>query len=147
MIVLCSQDSTLPVRQGVEIFTTSSSMRTTPTLNRYPTMGICVSEEKSDLLSCTESCCIPQTDAPVTDAIILDGAAVVNMVRHNAAKTFDDYALKVFVPYIQSQLEKANRVDIVWDEYIENSLKSHTRQKRGKGDKINPSCSLSLQGM
>ncbi len=43
--------------------------------------------------------------------------------------------MKVFTPYIQSQLRVADRVDIVWDEYIENSLKSQTRSKRGKGIK------------
>ena len=35
--------------------------------------------------------------------------------------------------HISSQLERVERVDIVWDVYIQDSLKSTTRQKRGKG--------------
>ena len=35
--------------------------------------------------------------------------------------------------YISSQLERVERVDIVWDVYIQDSWKSTTRQKRGKG--------------
>jgi len=50
-----------------------------------------------------------------------------------AATTFKEYSELVFLPYVESQLRKANRVDIVWDEYIPNSLKSMPREKRGKG--------------
>ena len=34
---------------------------------------------------------------------------------------------------ITTQLQTAQRVDVVFDTYIQNSLKSTTRQKRGKG--------------
>ncbi|KAJ8034247.1 hypothetical protein HOLleu_21004 [Holothuria leucospilota] len=55
------------------------------------------------------------------------------MLPPGAATTFIEYSETVFLPYVQSQLRKANSVDIVWDKYIPNSLKSMTRQKRGKG--------------
>ena len=55
------------------------------------------------------------------------------MLRPGAAKTFFDYAQKVFSPYILSQLEHVSRVDVVWDEYFPESLKAETRSKRGKG--------------
>lgn len=64
---------------------------------------------------------------------ILDGAVVVNFLKPLAAKTFDDYAVKVFLPYIKAKLQHVNRVDIVWDRYHENSLKAQARNKRGKG--------------
>ena len=51
---------------------------------------------------------------------------MVNFLRPLGAKTFDDYALKVFLPYIKGQLQHASQVDIVWDQYCENSLKSQT---------------------
>ena len=61
---------------------------------------------KSDLLHCLESTaeleCTPSP--PITDVTILDGAVVVNFLRPLGAKTFDDYALKVFLPYIKGQL-------------------------------------------
>ena len=64
---------------------------------------------------------------------ILDGAVVVNFLQPLAAKTFHDYAVKVFLPYIEKQLQQVSRVDIVWDQYIQNSLKSQARSNRGKG--------------
>ena len=90
---------------------------------------------KSDLLVCLESCAEVRGDGPKpdTDVTILDGAVLVNFLKPVAAKTFDDYALKVFLPYIQGHLQRACRVDIVWDQYCNNSLKSQARDKRGKG--------------
>ncbi|XP_045131595.1 uncharacterized protein LOC123516404 [Portunus trituberculatus] len=89
--------------------------------------------KKSDLLDCLTSSVECSIDAPDSDAIILDGAALVNMLKPVVCTTFNDYADKVFLPYIEKQLERADRVDIVWDQYLENSLKSETRKRRGKG--------------
>ncbi len=83
---------------------------------------------------------------PHTDVVILDGAAVVNFLNPKDAKTFDDYALDVFLPYVIGQLQHANRVDIVWDRYYEKSLKSQTRQKRGKGVRRRVEASNTLPG-
>ena len=89
---------------------------------------------KSDLLGCLEGCCTtPKPDAPDTNVTIIDGAVLVNILKPMAAKTFTEYALNVVCPYIQSRLQHADRVDIVWDQYQENSLKTQTRNKRGKG--------------
>lgn len=71
--------------------------------------------------------------APVVDAVFLDGAAVVQMLKPGTAKTFQDYADRVFLPYVKSHLQKTNRLDIVRDCYILDSLKDTTRQRRGKG--------------
>ena len=68
---------------------------------------------------------------PDTDVIILDGAAIVNILRPIDTRTFDDYAQKVFIPFLEKQLQSASRVDIVWGQYIDNSLKSPTRSERG----------------
>ena len=54
------------------------------------------------------------------------------MLRPGFAKTFSDYATQVFLPYITSQLQHVNRLDVVWDEYIADSLKAETRTRRGK---------------
>ena len=71
--------------------------------------------------------------APNVDAIFLDGAAVVHILHSGTARTFQDYADMVFSSCIFSQLQNPNRVDIVWDVYMEDSLKATTREKRGKG--------------
>ena len=64
------------------------------------------------------------------EVYIVDGAAIVNMLRPGAAKTFSDYAEQ---PYIISQLQHVSRMDVVWDEYFPESLKAETRSKTGKG--------------
>ena len=54
----------------------------------------------------------------------------INMTRRHA-KTFDEYALNAFPPYIKRQLESMSRVDLVLDDYRIESLKGHKREKRG----------------
>uniref|UniRef100_A0A1X7T7W9 Tesmin/TSO1-like CXC domain-containing protein n=1 Tax=Amphimedon queenslandica TaxID=400682 RepID=A0A1X7T7W9_AMPQE len=88
---------------------------------------------KADLLNCLENCVESAATQPDAEVTILDGAAVVNFLKPLAAKTFNDYAIKVFLPYIEKQLQHVTRLDIVWDRYIANSLKCHTRSNRGKG--------------
>ncbi len=75
---------------------------------------------KSDLVGCLEDLVPNQEDAPNTavQVSILDGVAIVNILLPGAAKTFSEYAKYVFSPYITSQLQHVNRVDIVWDEYF-----------------------------
>ena len=88
---------------------------------------------KSDLLICLQDLCENQTEAPVTSSVVVDGAAIVQMLKPTAAKNFAEYASDIFIPYITLQLQNASRLDLVWDRYIEDSLKSTARVKRGKG--------------
>jgi len=57
----------------------------------------------------------------------------VNMLQPGEAKTFLDYGNKVFLPYIQSQLQHVSRLDIAWDVYRPDNLKADVRDKIGKG--------------
>ena len=77
----------------------------------------------------------PQTSAPTSiSAAVIDRAAAKNMLKPtNTIKTFQGYANQVFLPYIKGQLQHVQRVDIAWDEYVLNSLKATTREKRGRG--------------
>jgi len=67
------------------------------------------------------------------DAIILDGAVVVQMLQPKAVSTFEEYFDSVVAPYILRQLEDVKRLDIVWDVFKDDSLKKVTREKRGSG--------------
>ena len=40
----------------------------------------------------------PELDAPNVDAVILDGAVIVNMLKPGTARTFSDYSSQVFLP-------------------------------------------------
>ena len=46
--------------------------------------------------------------------------------------TFEDYAVKVFLPFINQQLENADRIDIVWDTYLSSSIKGLEARERGQ---------------
>ena len=48
------------------------------------------------------------------DAVILDGAVIVQMLPPKTALTFDEYFNAVFARYVMKQLESVSRVDHVW---------------------------------
>ena len=70
---------------------------------------------KSDLMDCLQEIVAPQREAHVVDAIILDGPVIVQLLNPGSVKTFGEYTQEVFLPYITSQLQRASRVDEVWD--------------------------------
>ena len=76
-----------------------------------------------------------QQEAPAnSEVIVMDGAALVNMIKPSVEdKTFAEYASNTFAPYVSAQLQHVKCIDIVWDDYVEASLKATTRHKRGQG--------------
>ena len=64
---------------------------------------------------------------PIIDAKVPDGAAVVQMLNIGTTRTFQEFAYLVFTPFELPQLETADRMDIVWDVYVPNSLKTFIR--------------------
>ena len=79
-----------------------------------------------------EDLCETLTEAPVASSVILDGAAIVQMLKPAVVKNFAEYATQIFIPYIISPLHNASQLDLVWDRYLEDSLKGTARAKRGK---------------
>ena len=51
---------------------------------------------KADLLSCLENCTESISSQPNAEVANLDGAVAVNFLKPVAAKTFENYAVKVF---------------------------------------------------
>ena len=98
-------------------------------LSDYGKLHAC---KKSDLLQCFGSLneASPPTDF---DCKILDGAAVIHFLSTSGVSTFEEYADRVFIAHLHRQLENSRRLDVVWDTYIEDSIKESTREKRGKG--------------
>ena len=74
------------------------------------------------------------------DCKISDGAVLVHVLPRQGISTFQQYADKVFIPFLKCELQPVNRVDIVRDHYLESSIKGATREKRGAGlrRKVNP---------
>ena len=84
---------------------------------------------KSDIVSCLERL-VPSNDSsenvadmPTVKAFILDGAAMLNMLKPGTSLTFAVYAAEVFLPYISRQLQSVKSLDLVWDDYIQRQLK------------------------
>ena len=63
--------------------------------------------------------------APSTSSVIVDGAAIVQMLKPAAATNFAEYASEIFIPYIILQLHSAS---LVWDRYIEDSPNARQEQ-------------------
>ena len=101
----------------------------------FPPFVISVWESgtKSDLLSCLETNGPGQAQGPSVEALLLDGAAIVNMLKPGASKTFQEYSETVFLPYVINQLRDVERMDVVWERYLLGSLKDSALSKRGKG--------------
>ena len=98
-------------------------------------MGSIRTGAKSDLVDCLEDLAAahPSGNTPAVQAVIIDGTSAVNMLKPGpATKTSHDFANQ-HLPYIKSHLQHSNRVDIIWDRYFPDSLKTETRLKRGKG--------------
>ncbi|KAL8585219.1 hypothetical protein ACOMHN_013234 [Nucella lapillus] len=88
---------------------------------------------KSDLLTCLEEVSDAKTETPVTTCIVLDGAAIIQMLKPAASKTFEEYAQQIVIPYMSTKLQTVSRLDLVWNTYLADSLKGSTRAKRGQG--------------
>jgi len=55
------------------------------------------------------------------------------MMKPGECRTFGDFADNVLVPYVLSFLKNVERVDVVFDKYLIDSLKQCTRQKSETG--------------
>ena len=90
--------------------------------------------QKSELITCVEVETI--LERPSVDAIVVDTAAVVNMLPPGKCKTFKEYAESVFLAHIiNHQTQNVKRIDLVWNRYLENSLNQGTREARGSGSR------------
>ena len=100
---------------------------------------------KSDPLNCLEQ--RDQLEPPPTyDCKVMDGAVIVHCLPTTSVNTFHVYADRVFIPYLEKQLQNATRLDVVWDTYIPDSLKEFTRERRGKGIRRKVSGETNLPG-
>ena len=65
---------------------------------------------------------------------ISDGGSLIHILPTTNASKFQDFAENIFIPHLEYELQKVTtRIDIVWDQYLPNSIKSSTRQNRSTG--------------
>ena len=64
---------------------------------------------------------------------MLDGPAMLCVLKPAAPELCANmHAQDVFLPYVEHQLGKVHRIDVVCDNYRPDSLKAQTRNTRGK---------------
>ena len=105
-----------------------------PSLSEYGRLRKC---NKADFFKCLEVQAESEANGPPVTAKVVDGAALVQMTPPGDEKTFGDYA-KSFAAKIMRELRgiTLERIDIVFDRYFKDSLKSQTREKRGSGVRL-----------
>ena len=93
------------------------------------------SGDKSQLVKCLDQLSNNQVQVPKVLAGVLEGSVLVNMLKPKKNQTFEGYCIDTVKPAIQKYVTEYNaqRMDIVFDTYKKDSLKSQTRLKHGKG--------------
>ena len=99
-------------------------------------------------MECLEAVVPKSESAPDVNVKIVDGAALVHILDPKksqvSVKTFHDYAQNVFLPYIECMLQDVFPIYVVWDTYVEDSLKAQTRMNRGSGNHLRVSNSTNI---
>ena len=90
---------------------------------------------KADLLNSLYDGCNTQDTKSTIDGIVVEGTVLVYKYRSTGQRTFKEYSEERLETFLQEKLIHVNRVDVVWNAYLENSLKMTTRQKRGDGSR------------
>ena len=121
------------VRDGnIEEFFRHENQSYPPALSKF---GELRSGTKADLLECFQDTYPTQTDSiPDVDAILLGGAAVINILKSGSGKTFkESYSEVVFLPFVQSLSFRKPTGLTSFGMNISKTLKTAIRKKPGKG--------------
>lgn len=80
----------------------------------------------------------PAYEEPDVTAIALDGAAIVQMVSPKTSKTMGQYCNNEIHGFLERYLKipTVSRLDLVFDRYLDKSIKAAAREKRGTGQRI-----------
>ena len=81
------------------------------------------SGDKADLLDSVCDRCNTQDTKPIVDGIVAEGPVLVNMYRPSGHRTFKEYFEERLEPFLLEKLPNVNRLDVVWNIYLEISLK------------------------
>ena len=89
---------------------------------------------KSDILNVIQNMVRTTDTRPLASNLVIDRPALVQMIRPTSTiKTFEEYINKSLCHYILNKAKFYDRIDIVFDVYLQNSLKAGVRENRGKG--------------
>ena len=93
--------------------------------------------DKFLFLDCLEKMIEPCYSAPGNmEMLAIDGAAFVHMNPPRQSKTFKDYCEVEIANRVKKVVPRLDRVDLIFDVYRDDSVKSETRDRRGSTFKI-----------
>ena len=72
----------------------------------------------------------------VVEGELLDGPAIANTLAPTNRDTFDSYACDEFTRFLSHRLADVKRIDVLWDRYLEESVKQTTCINRGSGIRL-----------
>ena len=99
--------------------------------------GITHQSSKSDLMECLESVAPKSESVPDVDGKIVDGAALSTYWIQRNHKSLSKHSMTMHSSCsCQRMLQDVVRIYIVWDTYMEDSLKAQTRMNRGSGNHL-----------
>ena len=126
-------DCTSAVSHEMATWKSSSDMKIKPAHLHFLSQGNSTQEQRVTCCSAwLDMLKLTQSEALEVTVVFLDGATITQMLKPGTAKTFEEYAHQIFIPYIARQLRNPRHLDLVWDTYKDDSIKASTREKRGK---------------
>jgi len=87
-------------------------------------------------LKCLDELIEPTHEPPDVDVKVIDGAAFVNINAPKTSKTLGEYCHEELIKKIDFMKREVQRIDFVFDTYKPDSIKSQTRDNRGKGTRV-----------
>ncbi len=126
--------------RSLDEFFTHENLPSTPSLSDQGKLRL--PKAKSELLKRLQQ----QPTAEYPDNChtgVIDGAGFIHNVQPKNITAFDEYQMQQVQPWINKSLKTCTRLDVVWDRYLEKSLKDATRESHGAGIRRNISGSIS----
>lgn len=99
-----AQDCTLLARPEMATFMSSFNKSCPPALSDGEGLRLGL---KSGLLPFLEH------ENPKITCTVVDGAAIIQILKPTSVKTFSDYAREIFIPYLAGKLESVSRLALV----------------------------------
>ena len=118
----CELFSRLYINGDIDEFFSQENQSYPPSLSHQGSSRL---STKSDLITCLCKTVDTQigAEAPNIDALIVDGAVIVQMLQPGCSRTFNEYFDMIFVPYIKILFKKIHQIDIVFDVYYKTAWK------------------------
>ena len=71
-------------------------------------------------------------ESPPVDCKVFDGPALANILSPESnCISFIQFAKEMFISYLKFHTKSVQRLDLVFDRYLEDSLKTGTRSNHG----------------